>query len=102
MIYYRVKSRVQMFNFDSETCLPLLKISSPELAFYKADVDRMAFGRLFLLFPPSGEEDTFSMYHILFSFSLKNMWISGNNIRVQMFYFDSYTTVPFQCVALVA
>jgi len=29
------------------------------------------------------------------------MWISGNNIRVQMFYFDSNTTIPLQCVALV-
>jgi len=29
------------------------------------------------------------------------MWISGNNIRVQMFYFDSNTTVTLQCVALV-
>ena len=51
--------------------------------------------------PPSGKEHTFSIYHVLFSFSLKNMWISGNNIRVQMFYFDSNTTVPLQCVALV-
>ena len=59
----------------------------------------MTFGRLFLLLPPSGKEHTFSIYPVLFSFSLKNMRISGNNIRVQMFYFDSNTTVPLQCVA---
>ena len=50
---------------------------------------------------PSGKEHTFSIYHVLFSYSLKNMWISGNNIRVQFFYFDSNTTVPLKCVALV-
>jgi len=33
MMYYRVKSRVQMFYFDSKKCVPLLKLSSPELAF---------------------------------------------------------------------
>jgi len=29
--------------------------------------------------PPSGKEHTFSISHVLFSFSLKNMWISRNN-----------------------
>jgi len=38
-----------MFYFDSNTFVPL---KCPELAFWKADVDRMTFGRLFLLFPP--------------------------------------------------
>ena len=51
--------------------------------------------------PPSGKEHTFSIYHVLFSFSLKNMRISGNNIQVQMFDFDSNTTVPLKCVPLV-
>ena len=80
-------------------------LNVPELAFWKADVDNMMFGRLFPLFPPSGKEHTFSISQVLFSFSLKNMWISGwisgNNIRVHMFYFDSNTTVPLQGVALV-
>jgi len=61
----------------------------------------MTFSRLFLLFSPSSKEHTFSIYHVLFSFSLKTMWISGNNIRVQMGFFDSNTTVPLQCVVLV-
>ena len=70
MFYYRVKTQVQMFYFDSNTFVPL---KCPELAFWKADVHRMTFGRLFLLIPPSGKEHTFSIYHVLFSFSLKNM-----------------------------
>ena len=38
-----------MFNFDAYTFVPF---KCPKVAFWKADVDRMAFGRLFLLFPP--------------------------------------------------
>ena len=38
-----------MFNFDANTLVPF---KCPKVAFWKADVDRMAFGRLFLLFPP--------------------------------------------------
>jgi len=49
MDYYRVNTRVQMFYFDSNTFVPL---ECPELAFWKADVYRMTFGRLFLLFSP--------------------------------------------------
>jgi len=49
MFYYRVNTRVQMFYFDSNTFVPL---KCPELAFCKAYVDRMTFGRLFLLFTP--------------------------------------------------
>jgi len=37
-----------MFYFDSNMFVPL---KSHELALLKADVDRMTFGRLFLLFP---------------------------------------------------
>jgi len=50
MFYYRVNTRVHMFYFNSNTFVPL---KCPELAFWKGDVDRMTFGRLFLLFPPS-------------------------------------------------
>jgi len=32
MVYYRVNTRVQMFYFDSKTCVPL---KCPELAFWK-------------------------------------------------------------------
>jgi len=38
-----------MFYFDSNTCVPL---KCPELAFWKADVEMMTFGRLFLLSSP--------------------------------------------------
>jgi len=38
-----------MFHFDSNTFVPLTFL---ELPFCKADVNRMTFGRLFLLFPP--------------------------------------------------
>ena len=50
---------------------------------------------------PSVKEHAFSISHGLFPFLSKNMWISSNNTRVQIFYFDSNTTVPLQCVALV-
>ena len=86
-----------MFYFDSNTCLPL---KCPELALWKADVDRMTFGRLFLLFPHP-VKNTFSISHVLYLFSLKATWISSNNTRVQILYFDSNTTVPLKCVALV-
>jgi len=57
MIYYRVNTRVQIFYFDYNTFVPL---KCPELAFWKADVDRMTFGRRFLLStPPSCKEHTF-------------------------------------------
>ena len=45
-------------------------LNVPELAFWKADVDNMMFGRLFPFFPPSCKEHTFSSSHVLFSFSL--------------------------------
>ena len=58
-----LKIRVPMFYFDSNTIVPL---KCPELAFWKANVDRMTFGRLFLLFPPSIKNThlVFLMYHI--------------------------------------
>ena len=59
-----------MFYFDSNMFVPL---KCPELVFWKADVDRMTFGRLLLLFPPSGKEHTFSISRILFSFSFKTL-----------------------------
>jgi len=46
--YHRVNTRVHMFYVDSNTFVPL---KCPELALWKADVDRMTFGQLFLLFP---------------------------------------------------
>ena len=49
MFYYCVNTQVQMFYFDSNTFVPL---ECPELAIWKANVDRVTFGRLFLLFPP--------------------------------------------------
>ena len=49
MVYYHVNTRVHMFHFDSNTCVPL---TCPELAFCKADVDMMTFVRLFMLFIP--------------------------------------------------
>ena len=48
IFYHRDKTRVHMFYFDSNTCVPL---KCPELALWKADVDRMMFDRLFL-WPP--------------------------------------------------
>ena len=41
MVYYRVKPRVQMFYFDSNTFVPL---KCDALALCKANVDRMSFG----------------------------------------------------------
>jgi len=49
MVYYRINTRVHMFYFESNTFVPL-KCTEP--AFWKAVVDRMTFGRLFLVFPP--------------------------------------------------
>jgi len=48
MFYYRVNSRVHMFYFDSTTFVPLKCLE--HIAFWKADVDRMTFGWLLLLF----------------------------------------------------
>ena len=55
-----------MFDFDSNTFVPL---KCPELVFWKGDVDRMTFGRLFLLL--TLKEHTLSISHVLFSFPLK-------------------------------
>ena len=65
MVYYRVNTRVQMFYLDSNTFVPL---TCSELAFWRADVDGMTFGRLFVLFPPP-VKNTHLVF--LFSFSLK-------------------------------
>jgi len=56
-----------MFYFDYNTFEPL---KCPELAFWKADVYRVTFCRLFF-YSPSVKEHTFSIAHVLFSFSLK-------------------------------
>ena len=41
ILYYRDKTRVQMFYFDSNTTVPL---QCAALVFWKAYVDRMSFG----------------------------------------------------------
>jgi len=87
-----------MFYFDSNTFVPF---KCHELTFWKADVDRMKFDRLFLLFSPLLKNTHLVFLTFFFHFLSKNMWISSNNTRVQIFYFDSNTTVPLQCVALV-
>jgi len=64
MVYYRVNSRVQMFYFDSNTSA---------LAFWKADVDRMTFGRLFQLFPPAVKNTHLVFLTFYFHFLSKHL-----------------------------
>ena len=68
MVYYRVNTRVHILFFYSNK---FVLLECPELAFWKADVDRMTFGRLFPPPPTPPVKNTFSISHVLFSFSLK-------------------------------
>jgi len=70
MVYYRVNTRIQMFYFDSNTCVHL---KCPELAFWKAEVDRMMFGWLFLLLPPLVKNTHLVFLMFYFYFLSKHM-----------------------------
>jgi len=87
MFYYRVNTRIEILTFVLLKC--------PELAYWKADVDRMTFGRLLLLFPPQVKNTHLIFITFYFHF------LSSNNTRIQIFYFDTNTSVPLQCVVPV-
>ena len=81
LIYFRYKSRVQMFYFDSNTTVPL------HLYFWKAYVVGMSSGRLFPRIPI-----TFHFRRLL-NEQRNNVWI---NTRFQIFQFcDAYILLLF-------